>query len=83
MPSPKRRTRRRQRELTEPEYWELVLGPAGKSAFADEAARAAAWADHGADLVTGWRGGDRDTAPLFGERRYSSEASVAPKTVGE
>jgi len=84
MPSPRRRTRRKQRELTEPEYWELVLGPAprdGKqSAFESEAAREAAWRDHGADLVAGWRGGDRTTTPLFGERKY--EGATAPERMG-
>ena len=92
MPSPRRRVRRKQRELTDPEFWELLLGPKGPkgpglgctygdqpdSAFKSEAARAAAWADHGADLKAGQPG---RINPLFGEVKY--EGATAPEWSGK
>src|SRR5207253_1636546 len=55
-----RRRARPTRELTEPQFWELDLGPDPRgSAFASEFLRRAAWETHRADLMEGGNYGTR------------------------
>lgn len=44
-------TRRRNRELTARQQWELILGPAGESAFYDDQERHISWEDHRGDSL--------------------------------
>ena len=69
MPFKKSGVRRRKKaDLSEGQFWELSIGPYGadKSEFEDDAAREAAWRDHGAALTEQWQGNS-----LWGARRYA------------
>ena len=85
MPARKTGARRKRRELTDLQSMELAIGPNGPgfgctypgmpdSHFESEAARAAAWAEHGPDLIAGWLGeqmpGEHST--IWGQRKYDA-----------
>jgi hypothetical protein len=78
--------RRRKADLTEPQFWELCIGPGlvepdgtdlgdglgCRSAFDSEAERKAAWLYHRAALFEAWPG---RVNPLWGERTYGKATS--------
>lgn len=64
--------RRKKADLTEAQYWELVLGPRAGSAFEDDTERGAAWRYHRDVILADWPG---RINPLFGERMYDRSES--------
>jgi hypothetical protein len=62
MPPRRRQDKRRRRELTYDQGWELLLGPDRGSAFADEAEARAAWDANRDELLADCNGGTRPWA---------------------
>ncbi len=57
MPRHRRIPKTRTREMGYLEGWELLIGPGGRSAFASDAARRAAWQAHREEILKRWEHG--------------------------